>query len=185
MNSAQKSNHNNLKPISMDEYTRRWVCKDGRAVTLRPISPEDKPLEKVFIEGLSRESSRFRFFSEVKEVTPEMLSQFCDIDYEHVIAIMAEYDADDERNNVGVGRLIIDPDMENGEFAIVVADAFQNTGLGETLLNTIIDIGIKKKLKSIYGIVMRNNYRMLNLAKKLGFTIEASPYDEIKVIRYL
>ena len=169
----------------MDEYSREWVCKDGRTVTLRPIGPEDKPLEKVFIEGLSRESSRYRFFSEVKEVTSEMLSQFCDIDYEHVIAIMAEYDIDGERNNVGVGRLIIDPDMQNGEFAIVVADAFQNVGLGETLLNTLVSVGRKKKLKSIYGMVLRENYKMLNLVRKSGFTIETSLYNEVKVIRYL
>lgn len=124
-------------------------------------------------------------FGRIKEVTPKMLSQFCDIDYEHVIAIMAEYDFGGEKRNVGIGRLIIDPDMQNGEFAIVVADDFQNNGLGRKLLSTLIDIGREKKLKSIYGIVLRENYKMLSLAKKLGFSIKTSSPGEVRAIRHL
>lgn len=171
------------KPVYPANYVQTCICRDGRRVTLRPIGPEDKSLEKVLIEGLSSESSRYRFFDRIKEATPEMLSQFCDIDYERVIAIMAEYDFDDEKRNVGVGRLIIDPDTQAGEFAIVVADDFQNNGLGRKLMGILIDIARDKNLKRIYGIVMKDNYKMLSLARKLGFTIETHSYEEVKVIR--
>jgi len=142
-------------------------------------------MEKAFIDGLSIESSRYRFFDSIREATPEMLNQFCNIDYEHEIAIIAEYNLNDRKRNVGVGRLIIDPEVKTGEFAIVVADDFQNNGLGKKLLCTLIDIGLEKELKSIYGIVLRDNYKMLGLAKKLGFAIEACSYEEVKVIRQL
>ena len=166
-------------------YPKSWILKDGRSVILRPIRSEDKPEEKVFIEGLSSQSSRYRFFDRIKEVTPEMLHQFCDIDYEHVIAIMAEYIFAGEKRNVGVGRLIMDTDMQAAEFAVVVADDFQNNGLGRKLISSLIDIGREKGLKTIYGMVMRGNYKMLGLARKLGFNINISSDVEARIVLYL
>ena len=166
-------------------YIQDWTCRDGRQVTLRPICQEDRFLEKEFIEHLSVESSGFRFFDTIAEATPEMLTQFCHIDYVHEMAIIAEYNSDDERRNVGVGRLIIEPDTGSGEFALVLADDFQANGLGTKLLEILIDIGRERELKSIYGIVMKDNWKMIRLAKKLGFTTETSLDREVKVIREL
>jgi len=173
------------KPGYPARYIQDWTCRDGRQVTLRPICQEDRFLEKEFIEHLSVESSRFRFFDTIAEATPEMLTQFCHIDYVHEMAIIAEYSSGDEKRNVGVGRLIIESDTGSGEFAIVVADDFQASGLGMKLLNILIDIGRERELKSIYGIVMQDNWKMIRLAKKLGFTTETSSEREVKVIREL
>ena len=176
---------NNSKPVYPARYIQGCTCRDGRLVTLRPICQEDKLLEKEFIEHLSVESSRFRFFDRIAEATPEMLAQFCNIDYVHEMAIIAEYNSGDEKRNVGVGRLIIEPDTGSGEFALVVADDFQANGLGTKFLNIIIDIGRERELKSIYGIVMQDNWKMIRLAKKLGFTTETSLDREVRVIREL
>ena len=182
---AEQGFDNNDKPVYPARYIQGWTCRDGRLVTLRPICQGDKLLEKEFIEHLSVESSRFRFFDRIAEATPEMLAQFCNIDYVHEMAIIAEYNSGDEKRNVGVGRLIIEPDTGSGEFAIVVADDFQANGLGTKLLNILIDIGRERELKSIYGIVMQDNWKMIRLAKKLGFTTETSLDREVKVIRDL
>jgi acetyltransferase len=173
------------KSVYPARYIEDWVCRNGKQVTLRPICQEDKLLEKEFIEHLSVESSRFRFFDTIAEATPEMLTQFCHIDYVHEMAIIAEYSSGDEKRNVGVGRLIIESDTGSGEFAVVVADDFQASGLGMKLLNILIDIGRERELKSIYGIVMQDNWKMIRLAKKLGFTTETSSEREVKVIREL
>jgi acetyltransferase len=178
------SEYNN-KSTYLTKYTQTWTCHDGRSVVLRPICPDDKLIEKDFIQGLSSESSRHRFFDTIKEATPEMLNRFCNIDYENEIAILAEYNKNKEKRNVGVGRLIINPELQTSEFAIVVSDDFHHNGLGTKLLRILIDIARDRKLNSIYGIVLRNNYKMLSLAKNMGFTIETSPYEEIKVIRQL
>ena len=71
-------------------YIQPWLCRDGRSVLLRPIRPEDEPLEHELIAGLSPESSRFRFFYIIKDISHEMLSRFCNIDYSREIAIIAE-----------------------------------------------------------------------------------------------
>ena len=163
------------------KYIQSWRCRDGRDVVLRPIRPEDEPLEQALIEGLSKESSRFRFFYILKDINHDMLSRFCNIDYDREMAIIAEYTTNGRRRNVGVGRLIVEPGGGSGEFAIVVADDFQNNGLGLKLCDMLIGIAQEKGLRNIYGIVLSDNWKMLGLVKKLGFTVKSLPDGETRV----
>jgi len=163
-------------------YVQPWRCRDGRIVLLRPIKPEDEPLERELIAGLSKESMRFRFFHLIKDITHEMLTRFCNIDYEREMAIIAEYTSNGKRRNVGVGRLMIEPGAETGEFAVLVADDFQGSGLGLKLTDILIGVAHEKKLKSIYGIALSDNTKMLRLAKKLDFKAQTYSPDEVKII---
>ena len=96
-------------------YKENWTSRDGRAIVLRSMTPKDKRIEKELIDGLSIESSRYRFFHVIKEATEEMVNQFCDIDYKNEIAIIAEYNANDKRRNVGVVRLFVDPSQQRSK----------------------------------------------------------------------
>ncbi len=162
-------------------YVQPWRCDDGRSVLLRPIRPEDESLERELIAGLSRESMRFRFFYLIKDITHDMLIRFCNIDYDREMAIMAEYTSEGKRRNVGVGRLIVEPGGERGEFAILVAEDFQDNGLGLKLCDMLLGIAQEKRLHSIYGTVLSDNWKMLGLAKKLGFTIKRISGGESRV----
>jgi acetyltransferase len=114
-----------------------------------------------------------------------MVNQFCDIDYKNEVAIIAEYNSNDKKRNVGVVRLFTDPNLQTGEFAILVADSFQDSGLGTKFMETLIDIGREKGLKSIYGVVLAYNDRMLTLAKEFGFSIGLASYGEVIITRQL
>jgi acetyltransferase len=159
-------------------YIQPWLCRDGRSVLLRPIRPEDEPLEHELIAGLSPESSRFRFFYIIKDISHEMLSRFCNIDYSREIAIIAESTTGGKRRNVGVGRLVIQPGTQSGEFATLVADDFQGVGLGHKLTDMLIGIAQEKGLTGLYGVILKDNPRMIGLARSLGFKIESADADE-------
>ena len=161
-------------------YIQPWLCRDGRSVLLRPIRPEDEPLEHELIAGLSPESSRFRFFYIIKDISHEMLSRFCNIDYSREIAIIAESTTGGKRRNVGVGRLVIQPGTAIGEFATLVADDFQEVGLGHKLTDMLIGIAQERGLKNLYGVILKDNAKMVGLARSLGFTIEAVDADEYR-----
>jgi acetyltransferase len=161
-------------------YITPWKLKDGTEVLLRPIRPEDEPLEAELIRGFSDETSRFRFFHVIRDITHEMLVRFCNIDYDREMAIIAEHTEGGKKRNIGVGRLIIEPGEKRAEFAVVVADEFQGKGLGTKLLDMLIGIGEDKGLESIYGIVLRDNKKMMNLCRALGFDIRHGP-EEIVV----
>jgi acetyltransferase len=124
--------------IDLSKYRENWSSRDGRTITLRSITSRDKRIEKELVDGLSSQSSRYRFFHVIKQASEEMINQFCDIDYKNEVAIIAEYNSNDKKQNMGVVRLFIDSSRETGEFAILVADNFQNSGLGTKFMETLI-----------------------------------------------
>ena len=162
------------------KYITPYRLKDGTEVLLRPIRPEDEPIEAELIQNLSEETKRFRFFQVIKEITHEMLVRFCNIDYDREMAIIAEYtEPGGKKRNVGVGRLIMDPTRKRGEFAVVVADDFQGKGLGTKLVDMMIEIADEKGLETIYGVVMPENTRMIELCRRLGFDVRYTPEEVI------
>jgi acetyltransferase len=171
--------------LNLFTYKENWISSDGKTVILRSITSADKRIEKELIDGLSIQSSHYRFFHVLKEATEEMVEKFCDIDYTNEIAIIAEYNSNDRKRNAGVVRLFIDAGRQTGEFAILVADSFQNSGLGTKFLETLIDIGRERGLKSIYGTVLSDNKKMLSLVKNMGFNIGANSDGEIRIDRQL
>jgi acetyltransferase len=162
-------------------YVTPWRLLDGTEVLLRPIRPEDEPLEHAMLTTLSEDALRGRFFQVIKKIPHEMLTRFCNIDYDREIAIVAEVREDTKRRIVGIGRLIIDSDFNNGEFAVVVHDDYQGKGLGYKLVDTLIGIAQEKGLKKMYGTVLTDNYRMLRIAEELGFSIKHLPDETSSV----
>ena len=149
------------------KYVSNWKMKNETVVRLRPIKPEDEGRFNELFKSLSAETMRFRFFEIIKELSHEMLTRYCNLDYDREIAIAAELL--DSRRIIGVARLIIDPDGKSGEYAVLVGDQWQGFGLGPTLMGSLIQIAKDKHLEKIYGYVMANNYKMLNLCNRLGF----------------
>jgi acetyltransferase len=162
-------------------YTMLWKMMDGTEVTLRPIKPEDEPLELEMLSSLSEETLRARFFSIIKDITHEMLIRFCNIDYDREMAIVAEMKEGTKRRIIGIGRLIIEPDLISGEYAVLVHDAYHGKGLGYKLVDILIGIAQDKELEEIHGMVLTENERMLRVARKLGFTTKMQPDGITKV----
>jgi len=162
------------------KWVTLWRTKDGTEVTLRPIRPEDEPMELEFIRGLSSETSRFRFFQIIRDLPHEALVRFCNIDYDREMAFIAETREGDRKVEVGVSRLILESDKKKGEFAVVVSDKYQAKGLGIKLVDMLIEVAKEKGVESIYGIIMGENLKMIRLCEKLGFTTKRE-HEDIRV----
>ena len=160
-----------IMPYPM-KWVTPWRTRDGIEVTLRPIKPEDEPMELEFIRGFSTETSRFRFFEIIKDLPHEALVGFCNIDYDMEMAFVAETREGERRIEIGVSRLILEPNKKRGEFAVVVADKYQGKGLGIKLVDMLIEVAKEKGVESIYGIIMSENLKMIRLCEKLGFTTQ-------------
>jgi len=153
------------------KYVVPWKLEDGTDVLLRPIRPEDEAIESEFINGLSEETSRYRFFNIVRNLPHSDLVRFCNIDYDREMAIVAEVTEGGRHREIGVGRLIAEPDRRRGEFAVVIADQYQTKGLGRKLVDMLIDIGEERRFESIFGVVLKDNTPMLSLCREMGFTL--------------
>jgi len=156
-------------------YVVPWRLTDGTEVLLRPIRPEDEPLEHEMLSTLSEETLRGRFFQVLKKITHEMLIRFCNIDYDREMAIVAELRQGEKRRIIGIGRLIIEPDFNGSEFAVVVHDEFQGKGLGYKLVDMLIGVAQDKGLGEVTGTVLTDNMSMLRVCETLGFTVTHQP----------
>ena len=151
------------------KYETLWKLRDGRTVLLRPIKPEDEPLWLEMFQNFSERSIRYRFFRLIKDTPHEVRVRYCNIDYDREIAIVAELTEDGQRKILGVARVPIEPDRKTGEIAVIVADPWQGLGLGSKMMDYTIEICKDKKLETIYGFMLSDNYRAVNLLKKMGF----------------
>lgn len=154
------------------EYVQEYKMNDKRTAILRPIRPEDEPMEAEMFTKFSEETQRFRFFELVNEVNHEMLVRYTQNDYDREIAIIAEVDENWKKNMAGVVRLIADADNETAEFAIVVADPWQHLGLGSKMTDYILEIAKERGIKKVYAEVLTDNKIMLHMLKKRGFNLE-------------
>ncbi|MCD6431274.1 bifunctional acetate--CoA ligase family protein/GNAT family N-acetyltransferase, partial [Candidatus Bathyarchaeota archaeon] len=157
------------------KYETLWKLRDGRTVILRPIKPEDEPLWLEMFRNFSEESIRYRFFEVIKDTPHEVRVRYCNIDYDREIGIVAELNEGGIRKILGVVRLVIEPDGKTGEVAIIVADPWQGLGLGTKMMDYMIEVCKDKGLETIYGVMLPDNYRAINLMKKMGFNIK---YEE-------
>ena len=152
------------------EYERTVQIRRGRSVLLRPIRPEDEPMQEEMFSTFSAETKRFRFFGPIKEATHEMLIRYTQIDYDREIAIIAELTEGGRKRMAGVVRLIADPYNETAEYAIVIGDPWQRQGLGTVMTRYILEIARKRGVKKVYAYVLEDNASMLFLFRKFGFT---------------
>ncbi len=149
----------------------------GEWMVLRPIRPEDAGIEQAFVEALSSISTRMRFQSGLRSLTPAMLARFTQIDYDREMAFIAVRDEDGRERQYGVARYITLPDGETCEYAIVVADEWQSRGLGQVMMERLIEVARGHGLETMVGFVLADNARMLKLCAQLGFAIEPEPGD--------
>jgi acetyltransferase len=169
-----------------EKYVRKTQLQDGTNVTLRPIKPEDEPLWLEMLGSCSKESlySRFRYFFHWE--SHEIATRYCYIDYDREIAIVAEICEGNRKKLIGIGRLIADPDRESVEYAILIADAWQQKDLGNIITDFCLDIAASWKLKKIIAQTTTDNNRMIAVFRKRGFKVQINNQDAtVDVIKYL
>jgi acetyltransferase len=115
-----------------------------------------------------------------------MLSRFTQIDYDRELALIGVIDTPEGEKQIGVARYIEMEDGESCEFAIVVADEWQGKGLARRLFRMLIDTArARPGLLVMNGITLRENTRMLELARASGFVLSTDPDDPSLVVMTL
>lgn len=172
---ARPNKNDPYSHLIISPYPKKWEkrikSKTGKSVLLRPIRPEDEPMEADMFRAMSEQTQRLRFFQLIKDITHEMLIRYTQIDYDREIAIIAEL-SDKGKKMAGVARIIADPYNDTAEFAVVVADPWQNQGLGNALTNYVLQLAKKRRLRSIYAHFLAENRAIRHILEKRGFKSE-------------
>ena len=144
--------------------------------------PEDAERERAFVHGLSDESRYFRFFYQLHELTPAMLARFTQVDYDRELALVVLTPTPKGEQFIAVARYVANPDHESAEFAIVVADEWQNRGVARKLMERLIAAAKTRGFVRLQGTILRANPKMLRFTTALGFRVRDDPEDAEQVI---
>jgi acetyltransferase len=157
------------------QWERRVTLRDGREVFIRPVRPEDEALFFAFVEHVSAEDLRLRFFAPIREFTHAFMARLVQIDYARAIAFVALDAATGDM--MGVVRLHADANHETGEYAILLRSDLKGLGLGWELMQLMLEWAKAEGLRVVEGQVLRENHTMLDMAGKLGFSVRPDPGD--------
>jgi acetyltransferase len=162
------------------EYVWQFVARNDRAVTVRPIRPEDEPLLSRFHETLSERTVYLRYLEHLRlnqRVAHQRLARLCFIDYSRDMALVVEGTSRTGQAEVlAVGRLSRTTASE-AEFSVLVADVHQGQGLGSELLRRLVEIGRREGLRRITAEMSPANGAMQAVARKLGFDMRGDLQD--------
>ncbi|MBY6203298.1 GNAT family N-acetyltransferase [Halomonas denitrificans] len=158
---------------------------DGRRLLIRPIEPADADRLRSSFRELTPAEIRFRFFHPIKELSPEFAKSLSTLDPARAFALVVTEARPPNEARIGaVARAAIDEvgisgpvdgNDRSAEFALTVGRELGGVGLGRYLLTRIIEWCRKKRLAAVYGRVMVENERMLELARQLGFDCLEEP----------
>ena len=167
---VQDYQHLILRPYP-ERLIRPAVLRDGTKIILRPIKPEDEPMWLEMLASCSKESIYSRFRHDFYFDSHEIATQFCYIDYDREMGIVAEVEQDGKKKLIGVGRLIGDPDVITTEYAILITDEWQHKDLGNILTEYCLEIARNAGIKKVVAETTRDNRPMVSVFKKLDFNV--------------
>ena len=144
----------------------------GERIVIRPVLPQDADLTDQFFRNLSPPARYHRFMTSMRELPPELMRHFTQIDYADHLALVAEVFVDGREIVIAEARYVRSkPDPTAAEFAVSVAEPWQGRKLASLLLGRLACRAAEAGVRRMIGETLATNFRMLALARKAGFTI--------------
>jgi acetyltransferase len=179
-----------LQPLAIrpypTQYIDKWITRDGTAMVMRPIRPEDEPMIVKFHETLSDHTVYLRYLRPIlieARVAHERLARICYCDYAREINFVAEIDASQpgDRKILGAARLSRMHGLNEARFSILISDLAQGKGLGKEMMRRLVDIAREEKLVRLEALLTADNEAMKRICGELGFRL--IPVSEENLIK--
>lgn len=154
-------------------YRVEDTVRDGGAIVIRAIRPDDKERLREHARGLSSESVYHRFMAYKRELSDEDLRRFTELDFDQHVGIVAIVSEEGREHIVGIGRYFRTL-KERGEAAFSVIDKHQGRGIGTLLLVHLSRIARRKGIREFEADVLGDNIHMLDVIAASGFKVQAT-----------
>jgi acetyltransferase len=148
---------------------------DGERVVIRPVLPQDEDLTTAFFRSLSAPARYDRFMTSLRELPPELMRRFTQVDYADHLALVAEVFSGGRETVIAEARYVRMPSSLDAEFAVSVAEPWQGKKLASLLLGKLACRAAAGGVRRMVGETLATNAKMIALARKAGFTIAPSP----------
>lgn len=166
------------------ELETKAALRDGRMAFVRPIRPEDASALRQMFDGITPGDLYFRFLHALRELTPELAARLTQIDYDREMAfavflpaVPAVTPAGAGVEMVGIVHLVMTPDRDSAEIAVIVRSDMKGKGLGYFMMRHMVSYAEAQGVQELYGHVRGDNVMMLTMSRELGFEVSTVPGD--------
>lgn len=157
--------------------------RDGRALTVRLVAPDDGEALQRYFRKLSMVSRHNRFLGAMSELPASELHRFVHAGENDRFSVIAVTMIEGHEIIVGEARYGFEAASANFEFGISIDDRWQGQGVGAALLRNLECRAAALGATRIFGDTLRSNAAMIGLARKLGFSFSRHP-DDWKLVRF-
>jgi acetyltransferase len=157
---------------------RELRLRDGRAVLVRPVLPQDAAMQRAFVQGLSALARQRRFHATVAEFPQAVIRYLTEVDYVDHLALVGEA-VDAAPRHVAEARWVRRAEERDcADFAISVADDHQRAGLGTRLLDMLEVSAAAQGVRRLVGSVLAGNAPMIAWLRGRGWRLTLDEDDD-------
>jgi acetyl coenzyme A synthetase (ADP forming)-like protein len=171
-----------IPPLKTDHTeSGSLIMRDGSTAAIRPAEPSDATMMQQFVDRLSSESRRYRYFSE-SPPTSDSIAALC-----HSSNPRSQFTLIVTRVWESTSRIIAAGsywarDGQTAEVAMAVDDGFHGKGLGTLLLERLALIAIRHSFTHLWAVTHADNLAMREVFRESGFTThEAYEGEDMEV----
>lgn len=154
--------------VSTQEWLGAHRLPDQRLVRFRRIQSSDEALITTAINSASPETLLHRFFSPVRQVSPEMLRRMLSFDPQRETCIVGLVETTTAPRLICGARYVRLAATGWAEIALTVHDDFQRAGLGIFMLRLLARLAVQDDVKFFTAEVLSSNDKMLRLLRKIS-----------------
>ena len=160
-----------LSPPSPDPTESGYlILRDGTTVMIRMASPGDREAMESFVNKLSPESRRHRFFSQGLPPV-EVIAALCDSSAPRSsLTLIVTRLRDGHPQIIAAGSYLANDDR-TAEVALAVDDAFHGKGLGTLLLERLALLAIRHGLTRLWAVTHADNRAMREVFRESGYEV--------------
>ncbi|MBW2107889.1 MAG: GNAT family N-acetyltransferase, partial [Deltaproteobacteria bacterium] len=118
---------------------------------------------------LSPRTIRLRFFGTLGTLPEEVLKKLVSVENPGDVSLVATHRVNDRERALGLFSIMCDQRGKTGEFAMVIADAWQGKGIGAELFRHGLALAQKRGVVMVWGNCLAENTHALALARRMGF----------------
>jgi GNAT superfamily N-acetyltransferase len=156
------------------DFTCAETLRNGLAVTIRGMHPDDRDKVAAAIGKLDQESVYSRLFSNRRELTAAGLDRVMTVDPGHDVALLVTRGSGAEEIVIGSGRYVAagEPDAERtAEVAFVVDESHRGLGIAGRLLHHLAEIARRRGIVAFEADVLAGNRAMLGVFSHSGLAM--------------
>lgn len=168
----------------------RCCLSDGTKVQIRPIEATDVLACEGMLSACSRKSLYSRYERPIMDGVRELAARLCRPDPNCELTVVAEIlqggpqsiiqsDLTPNISHLGVAQLIADSYHDTVEYAVLVADPWQNKGLGSAFTDISLRLASAWRVRRIVVEFLPDNTRVIRILNTWKFDLQRDPQGHI------